>query len=128
MKECTHKSFGGVYYGQNYQEIVEKLASIDNGQDVTIMLTVPIQGPGAGTSKFSIVRVSESPQEWGERLLLNSAVIGWLDCGADGTFGGGADTNAEIDDNVPSSLDVLQAIARQKYGPPKIINSGGTIA
>jgi len=125
MKECTHKSFGGVYYGQNYQEIVEKLANNDDGQDVVaIMLTVPIQGPGAGTSKFSIVRVSESPQEWGERLLLNCAVIGWLDCGADGTYGGGTADNDSEKDNVPASLDVLHAMAQQRYGPPKIIHSG----
>ena len=66
----------------------------------------------------------------GREIVIDSAVIGWLDCGADGTFGGVADTKnaAEIDDNVPSSLDVLLAMARQIYGPPKIINSGSTIA
>lgn len=83
---------------------------------------MPIQGPGAGTSKFSIVRVSESPQEWGERLLHNSAIIGYLDCSAlaDGSI-------SRDDDDVeegPTGLDVLQAMARQKVGPPKIVSSG----
>jgi len=120
VKESSHSSFGGVYYGQSYQEIAELLAK--DGQDVVVVLTVPIQGPGAGTSKFSIVRVSESPQEWGERLLHNSAIIGYLDCSAlaDGT----SRDDDDVEEGDPTALDVLQAMARQKVGPPKIISSG----
>ena len=62
LLECSHECFGGVYYGQQYEEIVEALQI--RGEDVAVFLTVPIRGPGAGTSKFSVVRVSESPQEW----------------------------------------------------------------
>ena len=126
IKECSHNCFGGVYYGQQYEEIVDLLAK--DGQDVAILLTVPIQGPGAGTSKFSIVRVSESPKEWGELLLQNSAVVGYLDCGADGTFGEDDIESSSNDDNirvnVPTALDVLRAMARQRMGPPKIVHSG----
>ena len=120
VKECSHSSFGGVYYGQSYEEIVELLAK--DGQDIVVVLTVPIQGPGSGTSKFSIVRVSESPQEWGERLLHNSAIVGYLDCNApaDSSFMDGDRT----DEGDPTGLDVLQAMARQTVGPPKIISSG----
>ena len=118
IKESSHSSFGGVYYGQSYEEIVELTT---DGQDVVVVLTVPIQGPGAGTSTFSIVRVSESPQEWGERLLHNSAIVGYLDCSAP------ADNTSRDDDMIedgPTALDVLQAMARQRVGPPKIVSSG----
>lgn len=123
LKEVAQSCFGGVYYGQRYDEIVEILQH--DGQDAAILLTVPIQGPGAGTSKFSIVRVSESPGEWRERLLLNSAVVGYLDCNADGRFGAipTDDDNAE---SPPTSLEVLRAMARQRMGPPKIIKCGVT--
>ena len=91
---------------------------IEEGSDApAILLTVPIHGPGAGSSKFAIVRVSESPREWGERLLLNSAVVGFLDCNADGGFGD--DTNDGRD-----SLDVLRAMAKQKIGVPTILGCG----
>ena len=116
VKESSHSSFGGVYYGQSYEEIVDLLAK--DGQDVVVVLTVPIQGLGSGTSKFSIVRVSESPQEWGERLLHNSAVVGYLDCSAPSR------DDDIMEEGVPTGLDVLQAMARQKVGPPKIISSG----
>ena len=66
---CKRSSFGGEYYG----------LEVDDGT----CLTVPVQGPGSGSSKFSIVRVGESPREWRERLLVNSAVIGILTDGAD---------------------------------------------
>jgi hypothetical protein len=65
--------------------------------------SVPVAGPGRGSSKFSIVRVGESPQEWRELLLLNSGAVGRLD---------------------PSSLEVLQTMARQRMGPPKVVGSG----
>ena len=121
IKESAHSSFGGVYYGQSYEEIVELLAK--DGQDVIVVLTVPIQGPGSGTSKFSIVRVSESPQEWGERLLHNSAIVGYLDCGAPSDSSRSRDDDDDLYEG-PTALDVLQAMARQKVGPPKIISSG----
>jgi len=78
---CCHSTYGGQYYGDVYSKI---------GNDPGVLLTVPIVGPGYGTSKFSIVRVEESPKEWRETLLINSGVIGRLD---------------------QSSLGVLQAVS-----------------
>ena len=117
VKDCVHASFGGKYYGWRYDEISELLSTEGGDDTAAILLTVPIHGPGAGTSKFSIVRVSESPREWGERLLLNSAVVGFLDCSGNGGFGD--DTN-----DGRSSLDVLRAMAQQKIGVPTIVGSG----
>jgi hypothetical protein len=92
--KCTHSCFGGQYYGDLFQE---------ESDDPGVVLTVPIVGPGRGSSKFSIVRVGESPREWRERLLINSGVIGRLD---------------------PSCLDVLHAMARQRVGPPTVSGAG----
>ena len=120
LKECTHKCFGGVYYGWRYEEILDEVSSAFKGKEeesVAVLLTVPIHGPGAGTSKFSIVRVSESPKEWGKRLLLNSAVVGYLDCNANGIIDGPGEYGL-------TSLDVLRLMARQRMGPPKIVNCG----
>ncbi len=117
IKECAHDSFGGKYYGWRYDEISNLLAKEEGGDTAAILLTVPIHGPGAGTSQFSFVRVSESPREWGERLLLNSAVVGFLDCAANGGFGD--DTN-----DGRNSLDVLRAMAKQKIGVPTIVGCG----
>ena len=78
---CCHSTYGGQYYGDVYSKIEN---------DPGVLLTVPIVGPGYGTSKFSIVRVEESPKEWRETLLINSGVIGRLD---------------------QSSLGVLQAVS-----------------
>ena len=118
IKECAHDSFGGKYYGWRYDEISNLLSVEEGGGDTAaILLTVPIHGPGAGTSQFSIVRVSESPREWGERLLLNSAVVGFLDCPGNGGFGD--DTN-----DGRNSLDVLRAMAKQKIGVPTIVGCG----
>ena len=89
-----HSCFGGQYYGDKYIEI-------DN--DPGVLLTVPIVGPGRGSSRFSIVRVGESPKEWGERLLLNCGVVGRLD---------------------PASIETLHAMARQRQGPPTITDAG----
>ena len=94
----THSCFGGQYYGIPYDP--KELAETG---DPGVFLTVPVLGPGHGTSKFSIVRVGESPQEWGDRLLMNSGVVGRMD---------------------PSSLEVLHMMARQRSGPPKVIASG----
>lgn len=90
----THSCFGGQYYGDEY-------APAEN--DPGVLITVPVMGPGHGSSKFSIVRVGESPNEWQERLVLNSGVIGRLD---------------------PSSLDVLHMMARQRVGPPTVADAG----
>ena len=117
IKECTHDSFGGSYYGWSYNEILDILSEEDADDNAAILLTVPISGPGFGTSKFSIVRVSESPREWGERLLQNSAVVGFLDCSANGGFGD--DTN-----DGRSSLQVLRAMASQNIGVPTIVSCG----
>lgn len=92
--KCTHSCFGGQYYGDLFQE---------EPDDPGVVLTVPILGPGRGSSKFSIVRVGESPKEWRERLLINSGIIGRLD---------------------PSCLDVLHAMARQRVGPPTVAGAG----
>ncbi len=92
--ECCHSTFGGQYYGDKYTEIEN---------DPGVMLTVPVVGPGYGSSKFSIVRVGESPKEWKETLLINSGVIGRLDA---------------------SSLEVLQTMARQRVGPPTVASAG----
>ena len=92
--ECCHSTFGGQYYGDVYTQIEN---------DPGVMLTVPVVGPGYGSSKFSVVRVGESPKEWGETLLINSGVIGRLDS---------------------SSLEVLHAMARQRFGPPTVAASG----
>ena len=93
------------------------LSEEDADDNAAVLLTVPISGPGFGTSKFSIVRVSESPREWGERLLKNSAVVGFLDCSANGGFG--EDTN-----DGRCSLQVLRAMAKQKIGVPTIVACG----
>ncbi|KAL7520153.1 hypothetical protein ACHAWX_004901 [Stephanocyclus meneghinianus] len=106
LRECKHKVFGGVYYGMSYGEVMRRIEQGEGGggeEKEAVLLTVPY---GGMTSKFSVVRVSESPREWGERLLLNSVVLGYLDCG-DGT-----------------SLDVLRTMARQRAGPPKIVDCG----
>mmetsp|Transcript_3635 Transcript_3635/g.12913 ORF Transcript_3635/g.12913 Transcript_3635/m.12913 type:complete len:271 (+) Transcript_3635:359-1171(+) len=48
--------------------------------DVTV-LTIPVGGPGHGMSRFDIIRVSDSPSSWKQRLLLNQAVIGRMESG-----------------------------------------------
>ena len=99
MSKCTHSIYGGQYYGLNYDTEVPILGDQDN----RVVLTVPLVGPGRGSTDLSIVRVGESPPEWKERLLLNCAVLGWLE---------------------PSSLETLHAMARQTKGPPKVVDSG----
>jgi hypothetical protein len=94
LRACTNSVYGGVYHGIQYDtELVG---------DYGVMLTVPLVGAYRGSSGFSIVRVGESPQEWGERLLLNSAVLGYLESG----------------------IEVLHRIARQTDAPPTILASG----
>ncbi len=100
MRLCTHSVFGGVYYGINYNDIPLS----NDGEEGGVVLTVPLTGPGRGSSSFSIVRVGASPMEWKERLLINSAILGWLEEGT----------------------EVLHFLARQTYGPP-IISETGTI-
>ena len=89
----SHSIFGGQYYGDEWFY----------SNDPDVLLTVPILGPGHGTSKFSIIRVGESPKEWRERLLINAGVIGRMD---------------------PSSLEVLHMMARQRVAPPKVVEAG----
>lgn len=96
MKSCTHYCYGGVYYGLKYDDDMKMLG------EAGVVLTVPLVGAYRGSTSFSIVRVGESPQEWREKLLLNSAVIGWLESG----------------------IDVLRVMARQTSGPPMIYASG----
>jgi hypothetical protein len=95
LLQCTHSCFGGQYYGDQYNA---------GYSDFGVVLTVPVAGPGRGTSRFSIVRVGESPPEWQERLLLNSGVVGKL-----------------VD---PESMETLYRMARQRSGPPTIAESG----
>ena len=101
MKKCTHSVYGGQYYGLNYGDDIPR-QEVD-GKDVSVVLTVPLVGPGRGSTDLSIVRVGESPPEWKERLLLNSAVLGWMDA---------------------SSVETLHTMARQTSGPPKVVGSG----
>ena len=104
QRQCTHACYGGQYYGIQYnQDDDSSSSSTMMNDDPCVLLTVPILGPGHGTSKFSLVRVGESPKEWGERLLLNSGVLGKL---------------------AVESLPVLQTMARQRRGPPTVVAAG----
>jgi hypothetical protein len=110
IKETTpiasHKAFGGEYYGMDFNEIastgIAKFASIDGSVSSGVVLTVPLAGPGRGKTRLAIVRVGESPQEWRERLLLNSAVVGVL----------------------VEGLETLQNMARQRSASPVVQESG----
>ncbi len=93
LRACTHSMYGGVYYGLEYDDEIGESG---------VVLTVPLVGAYRGSSGFSIVRVGESPQEWRERLLLNSAVLGYLESG----------------------IEVLHVMARQTDAPPTILASG----
>ena len=96
LRQCSHSIYGGVYYGLNYEQIRGPYG---------VVLTVPLVGPLRGSSSFSIVRVDESPKEWKERLLLNSAVLGSL----------------------VSGIETLHMMARQTRAPPTITASGKTV-
>jgi len=96
QSQCANSCFGGQYYKVPY-------SNSENEGDPGVFLTVPVLGPGLGSSKFKIVRVGESSTEWGERLLTNSGVIGRLS---------------------PASLLALHAMARQRVGPPTIVAAG----
>lgn len=100
---CKQSCVGGTYYGMSYEDVLQMIEeSITCGtatEREAVLLTVPT----TLSTKFSVVRVSESPREWGERLLLNTVVIGYLDC---------------------ESLDVLKTMARQRIGVPKIVDCG----
>ena len=65
LARCRRTEYGGDYYG------LECLAEAGS-----VALTVPIQGPGSGTSRIVLCRVGDSPPAWRQRLLLNSAVVG----------------------------------------------------
>eukprot|EP00592_Proboscia_alata_P018137 CAMPEP_0194418124 /NCGR_PEP_ID=MMETSP0176-20130528/17209_1 /TAXON_ID=216777 /ORGANISM="Proboscia alata, Strain PI-D3" /LENGTH=148 /DNA_ID=CAMNT_0039224369 /DNA_START=351 /DNA_END=797 /DNA_ORIENTATION=+ len=93
LQLCCNAIYGGTYYGMDFKNIPD-----ENG----VVLTVPLTGPGRGSTSFSIVRVGESPQEWKERLLVNSAVLGYLESG----------------------IETLRAMARQKSAPPIVVKSG----
>ena len=108
LQTHAHKLYGGIYYGLSYNDIVNDWHPALYGTDPTTalatpLLTLPMTGPGRGTTQLGIVRVAESPPAWRERLLLNAAVIGWLE---------------------PTSIDVLRTLARQKRGPPTVVDSG----
>lgn len=108
MRSCTHKIYGGVYYGLKYNDLLENRT---NG----VVLTIPMVGRDRGTASFSIVRVGESPQEWRERLLLNSAVLGYLEDNTD---------DENLNKEMLSGIDVLHIMARQNRAPPLIIGCG----
>jgi len=58
---------GGVYYGE----------PVDLSEDErSVVLVVPISGPGFGSSRFAVVRVGDSPGSLKQRLLTNTMVIG----------------------------------------------------
>ena len=92
----------GHYYGMSYIELVDTLTAPVPTNPYGVYLSVPLVGPYRGLSSFSIVRVDESPQEWRERLLLNSVVLGTLESG----------------------IETLHTMARQTSGPPVVIRSG----
>jgi len=102
LRACTHSVFGGQYYGLNYETDVLKQQD-ENGKDTTVVLTIPLVGPGRGSTELQFVRVGESPKEWKERLLVNCAILGWME---------------------PSSMETLHAMARQTQGPPTVVDSG----
>ena len=112
LRNCAHSVYGGVYYGLKYRDGEGDEDGSGNGDDqlgkmgdavgAGVVLSVPLVGAYRGSTSFSIVRVGESPQEWRERLLLNSAVLGYLESG----------------------MDVLHQMARQTEGAPTIISSG----
>lgn len=89
---ATHRIFGGQYYGANLNDMA-------NDDTPVVALAVGITGPGRGSSRISMIRVSESPPEWRERLLLNTGVIGTLRM---------------------ESMDTLNAMARCTGGPPMV--------
>jgi hypothetical protein len=104
LQQCTHSIYGGTYYGLKYDEIpVSTDEESNDTQGEIVLLTVPLAGPGRGSTGLSIVRVSESPKEWKERLLVSSAVLGWLE---------------------PPSLDTLRGVAQQTQGPPVVSDTG----
>lgn len=107
LQENTHRLYGGIYYGLSYDELVNEILpeqySKEPNAAYTAVLTLPLTGPGRGSTTLSIVRVAESPPEWRQRLLLNAALVGWVE---------------------PASMPVLQAMARQRMGPPTVTNSG----
>ena len=103
LKNCQHSIYGGVYYGLEYGVGVGAgVGAEDVENEEGVVLTVPLVGAYRGSTSFSIVRVGESPQEWRERLLLQSAVLGVLESG----------------------IDVLREMARQTSGPPTVVVSG----
>jgi len=95
----SHSCFGGSYYGSPFVSAQEEDGS---DESAGVCLTVPMSGPGRGSTRLAIVRVGESPSAWKERLLLNSAIIGVLEDG----------------------LDALRVMARQSSGPPVVAASG----
>jgi hypothetical protein len=104
LQQCTHSVYGGTYHGLKYDDI--PVLSDDDSNDAQgeiVLLTVPLAGPGRGSTSLSVVRVSESPKEWKERLLVSSAVLGWMES---------------------SSLDTLRRVARQTQGPPVVSDTG----
>ena len=119
LKMCRNEIFGsGSYYGYNYNDIFTRASTVDSvvgdsagvppagggeGTAAGVVLAVPLSGPGRGLTALSIVRVGESPKEWGERLLINSAVIGWMNDGC---------------------INVLHQMAAQIDGPPTVVDSG----
>jgi hypothetical protein len=95
--QCTHSMYGGQYYGDKYDA-----SKVNELNEEGVLLTVQIRGPGRGSSRWQLVRVGESPPEWGERLLLNTGVIGHL----------------------VSGIDTVHAMARQTLGPPTVVQAG----
>lgn len=107
MQKHQHAVYGGIYYGLHYPTLaMQTLPALYNNNNIagkTALLTLPMTGPGRGSTELRIVRVAESPREWGERLLLNTAVVGWVE---------------------PASMPVLQQMAQQRQAPPVVTDSG----
>lgn len=92
LARCAHRCYGGCYYGMELPS---------DGPPASV-LTVPVAGPGSGFTRIAIVRVRDSPPQWREQLLLNSAVLGALE---------------------PESEPVLLAMARAE-APPVVTGCG----
>jgi len=69
-RRATPGAGGGTYYGEEVDLLTDERS---------VVLAIPISGPGFGASRFAVVRVGESPGSLKQRLLANAMVIGRCD-------------------------------------------------
>jgi hypothetical protein len=114
LKECTHNSFGGSYYGWRYEEILD-LLSAEEGSDIPAILLLYLS-----QLLDRELKILYSTGERVAKRMGRKAAIEQCCCGFVKLYGGfGDDTN---DGRV--SLDVLRAMAKQKIGVPTILGCG----